>query len=71
MSRADISSDHAERVLGHAIVGVEGVYDRHSYSKEKGHALVELAALVELIVNPPKGRVANLSEHRQKRRRRA
>jgi integrase len=71
MSRAGVPSDHAERVLGHAIVGVEGVYDRYGYCKEKGHALVELATLVGRIVNPPKGGVANLSEHRQKRRRRA
>ena len=31
MSRAKVSSEHAERVLGHAIAGVEGIYDRHEY----------------------------------------
>ena len=29
MSRAGVSRDHSERVLGHAILGVEGVYDRY------------------------------------------
>ena len=33
MSRAGVRPDIAERVLGHAIVGVEGVYDRHSYGR--------------------------------------
>jgi integrase len=52
MSRAGVSSDHAERVLGHAIGGVEGVYDRHSYASEKGDALARLAVLLDGIVNP-------------------
>ena len=57
MSRAGVSSDHAERVLGHAIGGVEGVYDRHSYEDEKAAALTKLAHLVQTIVNPPEGNV--------------
>ena len=36
-------SDIAERVLGHAIVGVEGVYDRHRYRDEMADALRRLA----------------------------
>ena len=36
MSRAGVPSEHAERVLGHVIKGVEGIYDRHGYSEEKG-----------------------------------
>ena len=55
MSRAGVPSDHAERVLGHAITGVEAVYDRHSYADEKADALEKLAALVATIVNPPTG----------------
>ena len=39
--------------MGHAIPGVEGVYDRHSYRDEKADALGRLAALIETIVNPP------------------
>ncbi len=46
MSRADVSSDHAERVLGHVIPGVRGTYDRHEYRTEKLGALEKLAALV-------------------------
>jgi integrase len=54
MSRAGISSDHAERVLGHAIAGVEGVYDRHAYRDEKAEALRKLAALIDRIVHQRK-----------------
>jgi integrase len=50
MSRAGVSSDHAERVLGHVIEGVEGVYDRHAYLEEKATALAKLAALIDDIV---------------------
>jgi integrase len=52
MSRAWVRPDVAERVLGHAIAGVEGVYDRHSYFEEKSDALNRLAALVEIILSP-------------------
>jgi integrase len=52
MSRAGVRPDIAERVLGHAIGGVQGVYDRHRYDEEKAHALKALAALIEKIVNP-------------------
>jgi hypothetical protein len=38
--------------MGHAIAGVEGVYDRHSYRDEKADALRRLAALIDGIVNP-------------------
>lgn len=50
MSRAGIRSDVAERVLGHAIAGVEGVYDRHTYEEEKSDALLRLAAVIASIV---------------------
>lgn len=55
LSRAGVRPDIAERVLGHTIKGVEGVYDRHEYFDEKADALARLAALIERIVNPPKG----------------
>jgi integrase len=55
MSRAGVLSEHAERVLGHAIVGVVGVYDRHDYFDQKTHALQRLAALVEQIASGPAG----------------
>jgi integrase len=58
MSRAGVRPDIAERVLGHAIKGVEGTYDRHSYREEKAHALKALAGLIETIVNPTENVVA-------------
>jgi hypothetical protein len=62
LSRAGVNPHIAERVLGHAIAGVEGVCDRHSYDAEKAHALTELAALVETIVNSPSGNVVALTK---------
>ena len=52
MSRAGVPAEHAERVMGHVIGGVEGVYDRHSYANEKAAALAKLAALMDDIVSP-------------------
>ena len=63
MSRAGVRPDIAERVLGHAITGVEGVYDRHSYREEKAHALNALAGLIEKIVSPPAENVVSLSSN--------
>jgi integrase len=60
MARSGIRPDISERVLGHAIGGVEGVYDRHSYAKEKADALNRLAGLIETIVNPPTDNVVTL-----------
>jgi hypothetical protein len=60
MSRAGVRPDIAERVLGHAIAGVEGVYDRHAYDDEKALALKALAALMERIINPPADNVVAL-----------
>lgn len=62
MSRAGVLSEHAERVLGHVILGVEGVYDRHKYFDEKADALRKLAALIERIVTPPAENVVALHE---------
>jgi integrase len=52
MSRAHVPREHAERTLGHAIGGVEGIYDHFDYFEPKGHALAALAALIERILNP-------------------
>jgi len=52
LSRSGIASDIAERCLGHAIGGVRGTYDRHSYHEEKRRAFEALAALVERIIDP-------------------
>lgn len=66
MSRAKVPSDHAERVLGHAIVGVEGTYDRHTYEEEKNEALAKLAALIASIVDPPAANIVTLAAHRSR-----
>ena len=60
MSRAGIRPDISERVLGHVIKGVEGIYDRHAYTEEKAHALNALAGLIDRIVNPPANNVVNI-----------
>jgi len=52
MSRAGVRPDIAERVMGHAIAGIEGVYDRYAYRDEKADALARLAALIDGIVHP-------------------
>ena len=62
MARAGVLSEHAERVMGHAIPGVAGVYDRHRYDDEKAAALAALAALVERIVAGPSDNVVPLRE---------
>jgi integrase len=68
MSRAGVPGEHAERVLGHAIRGVEGIYNRHTFEQEKADALERLAALVGTIVNPPTGNVVTLTGTRTRRK---
>jgi integrase len=60
MSRAGVSSDVAEMVLGHKLSGVRGVYDRHSYADEKRDALERLATLIGRILNPPTGNIIQM-----------
>src|SRR5262245_59183181 len=60
MSRAGVLSDIAERVLGHVMPGVRGVYDRHAYASEKRDALERLAAILTTILNPPPDNVVRL-----------
>lgn len=52
MSRAGVSTDIAERVIGHVIPGVRGVYDRHAFLPEKTDALERLGRLVAEILDP-------------------
>jgi integrase len=58
MSRAGVSSDHAERCLGYVIGGVRGVYDRHLFREEMLLAYEKLAALIAQIVDPKPNVVA-------------
>ena len=53
LSRAGIRPDISERVLGHTRRGVEGIYDHHPFTPEKGEALSKLAALIETILAGP------------------
>jgi hypothetical protein len=68
MVQAGVRPDISERVLGHAITGVEGTYDQHDYSDEKADALIRLAARVETIINPPTGNVKDLADARRRSR---
>ena len=52
MARAGARPDVAERVVGHVIRGVEGVYDRHTYDADKRAALEALARLIADILDP-------------------
>jgi integrase len=56
MARAGVISEHAERVLGHVIAGVEGVYNQHAYAPEKAAALAKLARLITQVVDGEGGK---------------
>jgi integrase len=55
MARANVRPDIGERVIGHAIRGAEGIYNRHDYREEKADALRKLAALIQSILVAPQG----------------
>ena len=57
MSRAGVTSDIAERVVGHLLPGMRNVYDKHSYFEEKREALERLGGVIEQILHPPGGNV--------------
>jgi integrase len=61
LARANVRPDIAERVLGHAIVGIEGTYNRHGYTQEKAHAIATLASLIKEIVSPHGGKVVSMT----------
>jgi integrase len=68
LSRAGVAADIAEMCLGHAFVGVRGVYDRFQYIDEKREAFEALAQMVERIVRPPpEPAVADIASERSKR----
>lgn len=66
MMRAGVSPHVSERVLGHVIPGVEGVYDQHDYLAEKAVALRKLGALVTKIL-VPRNEVLRRGKHRAPR----
>jgi integrase len=66
MSRAGVSSEHAERVLGHVVAGIEGRYDVHKYDDEKTLALSKLATLIDGIVDPRDDNVLPMKKKRSR-----
>ncbi|PBB21148.1 integrase family protein [Mesorhizobium sp. WSM4313] len=66
MARAGVDSDTAERVMGHVIDGVEGVYNRHKYTDEKASALTRLAGLLKTILHPPAKNVLPMKRRARK-----
>jgi integrase len=68
MSRGSlqVTPDIAERVLGHKIKGVRGIYDRHTYTNEKGKALLALAAEIDHILNPPPPNVVSMAGRKRR-----
>jgi integrase len=67
MSRAGVQRDISERVMGHAIVGVEGVYDQYPYFVEKNDALKRLSGLIEQILNPAPANVVTFDGKAKKK----
>jgi integrase len=52
MTDLGISDRVAEQVLGHAVVGIEGIYNRSKYLDQKADALQRLADFIEQLVDP-------------------
>jgi integrase len=68
LSRAGVRPDVSERVMGHAIAGVEGVYDRYHYTNEMGAALEKLANLISAIIDSRESENVVPMQKRGKRR---
>lgn len=62
MARTGVSSEIAERVLGHSVGGIEGVYNRHDYLVQKKQALDALAGMIDRIVEPTNDSIAHVRE---------
>jgi integrase len=64
MSRAGISSDIAERCIGHKQPDLIRRYDQHPYLEEKRHAFEALASEIGRILNPSPANVVPLLQAR-------
>ena len=60
MARVGVRPDIAERVLGHVMGGVEGIYDRHKYDEEKAFALTSSGGADREDRQPPADNVVSL-----------
>lgn len=65
LAEMKVDADTAERVLGHVIGGVEGVYNRHAYLEEKRHALqVWEDRIRRMLDHDPGGNVIQMAAQR-------
>jgi integrase len=65
-SRAGVRPDIGELMLGHAIKGVRGIYDRHTFLPEKKQAYEDVAKLLLEIVTPePAGNVVAMAKRKR------
>lgn len=62
MTHSGVPNFNADRVLGHVIPGVSGVYDRYDYLKEKREAASVLASALMEIVEARSARDEPLAE---------
>ncbi|MEE8506109.1 MAG: integrase family protein [Kiloniellales bacterium] len=62
LARAGVSTEIAERIMGHARPSIEATYNLHSHEQEKAAALERLAGLLDTIINPPGENVVALRE---------
>ncbi len=62
MSELEIRPHVSERVLNHAMKGMEATYDVHTYLKEKRHALQKYANEIDRILGtqPNKSNIIDL-----------
>jgi integrase len=56
LSRLGIPADIGERILGHVIGGIRGIYDRYTFEPEMRVAMERWAAHVAGLVDPPRRR---------------
>ncbi|QOZ34436.1 site-specific integrase [Bradyrhizobium sp. CCBAU 53421] len=62
MSRAKVTPDIAEMVVGHKLTGVREVYDRWGYADQRKDALERLSNLLDSIINPPAANVLQFAK---------
>ena len=65
MTRRHVETEIAERTLGHAIAGIQEVYDEiEEYSPRVDQALEAVASEIALIVDgPDNGKTARIGSH--------
>lgn len=60
LSRLGVPADIGERILGHVIGGIRGVYDHHSFLPQMRDALERWAVHLDGIVNPRPSKVVRM-----------